>query len=90
MKRDLWDKFYSSVRGLEVEINEGRTKQEDWSKVKGLAEHIGQNCKGHRFRAGSQLSLHLCEWIVAASSYHELSSEMAAKKKQCVRRPLAA
>ena len=82
MRRDAWDRFYSAVRGLETEINEGRTKQEDWSKVKSLADHIAQNSKGHRFRAGSQLSLYLCEWIVAASSYHELSSEMAAKKKQ--------
>ena len=82
MKRDHWDKFYAGVRGMEGEINEGRTKPEDWAKVKGIAEHIAQNCKGHRFRAGSQLSLYLCEWIVAASAYNELSSEMAAKKVQ--------
>ena len=82
MKRDMWEKFYNSVRGLEGEINEGRTKQEDWAKVKSLAEYLAQNTKGHRFRAGSQLSLVLCEWVLAASDYHELSSEMAAKKKQ--------
>ena len=82
MKRDSWDKFFAAVRGLETEINEGRTKGEDWSKVKGLADHLAQHVKGHRFRAGSQLCVCLCEWIIAASGYLELSSEMAAKKKQ--------
>ena len=64
------------------EINEGRTKPEDLAKVKSLAEHISQALKGHRFRASSQFCMHLCEWIVATSAYQELSSEMAAKRKQ--------
>jgi len=82
LPHQVWDKFYAAVRGLELEINEGRTKSEDWSKVKGLADHLAQNAKGHRFRAGSQLCAYLCEWIVAAAGYHELSTELTAKKKQ--------
>ncbi len=34
MKRDCWDKFFGAVRGVEAEINEGRTKVDDWAKVR--------------------------------------------------------
>ena len=37
MKRDSWDKFYGAVRNLEAEINEGRTKPEEWAKVAATA-----------------------------------------------------
>lgn len=82
LPHQVWDKFHAAVRGLELEINEMRTKPEDWSKVKGLADHLAQNAKGHRFRTGSQLCMCLCEWIVATAGYHDLSTEMTAKKKQ--------
>ena len=79
MKRDVWDKFFGMVRGVEAEIVEGRTKPEDWAKARPLAEHLSQEAKGHRFRSGSNLCSHLCDFVVLASTYHELCSEMGAK-----------
>eukprot|EP00965_Chrysotila_dentata_P007596 247330-Pleurochrysis_carterae.AAC.2 len=82
MDRKQWDQFYQTIQGVEAAINEGRTKPEVWAKVKGLAEHLSQHYVGHRFRAGGGLCTSMCEWVMAASAYHELSSEMATKKKQ--------
>ena len=67
MKRDHWDKFYANVR-------DGGRDQRGSHQEGGLGQgeesrdHIGQNAKGHRFRAGHQLTLYLCEWVVAASA----------------------
>ena len=83
-KPEVWLNFQKSVRGLEAAVNEGRTegKHEEWAHAKACAHHVEQNYKTCRWRVARELCLHLCEWVVAASGWYDLSSEMAVKKGQ--------
>eukprot|EP00966_Prymnesium_polylepis_P257948 5958550-Prymnesium_polylepis.1 len=54
------------------------------ASLQGFVQFVEQNYKNTSWRSNSTLCINICEYVIGASGYYEITSEMVAKKAQSV------